>query len=152
MRKVAILFLIFSNLLFGQLVSNSSTPINGEKYITGEDGVVRMYVNVWGHVKVSGTFLIFEGADIINALSIAGGPMDGANLKEIKIISKETGASKTYDIKNLINHSSSKKIKLQPYDTIIVQQTASSRILARSSLISAIFQLVNLLYTVDKLD
>lgn len=152
MKKIAILFLIFSNILFGQIVSNSSTPINGEKYITGEDGVVRMYVNVWGHIKTPGTFLIFEGADLFNALSLAGGPLEGANLKKIQIVSRQNGDSIEYNLSDFIRNNSGNKFKLNPYDTIIVKQTVGSKILNRSNLITAIFQLANLLYTIDRLD
>lgn len=152
MKKKFLSLLILCSIAFGQLVNNTSVPINGEKYTTGDDGVVRMYVNVWGHVKTSGTFLIFEGADIMNALSIAGGPLDGANLKKIRIISKELGSTKDYDIDQYIRNKGNQKIKLLPYDTIIVYQTKVNRVLARSSLVSAIIQLVNLLYTIDRLD
>tara|TARA_Y100001980_G_C14532706_1_gene308853 strand:+ start:345 stop:800 length:456 start_codon:yes stop_codon:yes gene_type:complete len=143
--------LIFLSLLPAQIV-NSSNPLNGEQYITGDDGVVRMYVNVWGHVKVSGTFLIFEGADLINALSVAGGPLEGANLEKIKIVTKDSGEIKFYSVSNFINNSNQENLKLNPYDTIIVNQTLRSRILSRSNLISSIFQLINLLYTIDRLD
>jgi len=152
MNKRFLSIIILFNLAFSQHVTSGSIPVNGEKYTTGEDGVVRMYINVWGHVKTSGTFLIFEGADIVNALSIAGGPLDGANLKKIKIISKESGKTVDYNIDEYIKNKSGPKIKLYPYDTIIVNQTKLSRVLARSSLVTAIIQLVNLLYTIDRLD
>ena len=152
MKKHILSAIILCSLSYGQLLNSSSNPVNGEKYITGDDGVVRMYINVWGHVKSSGTFLIFESADIMNGLSMAGGPLDGANLKKIRIISKETGKSTDYDIDKYIENKGQQKVELLPYDTIIVYQTKINRVLARSSLITAILQLVNLLYTIDRLD
>ena len=40
--------------------SNTQMPISSADYITGEDGIVRMYVNVWGHVKNPGTYLVYD--------------------------------------------------------------------------------------------
>ena len=152
MLKKIIPIIIFANLLFGQYVGNSgSVPLNGEKYITGDDGVVRMYVSVWGHVKVSGTFLIFDGADVFSALSLAGGPLEGADLDKIRIISKEKGNVQDYNINDIIQNKTKNSIYLAPYDTIVINQTRKHKILTRSSLISAIFQLLNLAYTIDKL-
>ena len=150
--KKALIALLFFNIVNAQAVSSSTLPINGEKYITGDDGIVRMYVNIWGHVKTSGTFLIFEGADLFNALSLAGGPLDGANLEKIKIISKENGNLIEYNLSDFIRKNSDIRLRLKPYDTIIVEQTFGSKILNRSNLITALFQLANLLYTIDRLD
>ena len=38
--------------------SLSSQMLSNESYITGEDGVIRMYVNLMGHVKNPGTYLV----------------------------------------------------------------------------------------------
>lgn len=150
--KKALIAVLFFNIVNAQAVTSTAFPVNGEKYITGDDGVVRMYINVWGHVKTSGTFLIFEGADLFNALSLAGGPLEGANLKNVQIVSKENGDSIEYNLSDFIRNNSGNKLKLNPYDTIIVKQSVGSKILNRSNLITAIFQLANLLYTIDRLD
>ncbi len=131
------------------LEKKQNTGISGEDYISGEDGIVRIYVNIWGHIKDPGTYLIFDGADLINALSIAGGPLDGADMKNISIVSKGGGEPTSYNLKNNFLNGA---VRLKPYDTIMVRQSVSDRILDRSSLISAIFQLINLVYTIDRLD
>ena len=153
-RNLIICTIIFLTSLFAQtnvynLEKKQNTGISGEDYISGEDGIVRIYVNIWGHIKDPGTYLIFDGADLINALSIAGGPLDGANLKNVTIASKDSGELISYNLKNDFLNGS---VRLKPYDTILVQQSVSDRILDRSSLISAIFQLINLVYTIDRLD
>ncbi|MCK4296492.1 MAG: hypothetical protein KAX28_07550 [Candidatus Marinimicrobia bacterium] len=43
-----------------------------QRYITEEDGVARMYVNVWGQVNKPGTHLVYDGMDIVTLLSISG--------------------------------------------------------------------------------
>ena len=54
---------------------DASTQLTGEDYITGEDGVPRMSINVWGHVKYPGTYLVYDGIDLLTCLSMAGGPV-----------------------------------------------------------------------------
>ena len=86
MYKILLIILLsFSfpvNLFQGQLLSN-------EDYITGDDGVVRMYVNVTGHVRNPGTYLAYDTIDFMSMLSLAGGYLKGANLSKILIISKD---------------------------------------------------------------
>ena len=42
--------------------------------------------------------------------------------------------------------------KMRPFDTIIVYQTTGNKILSRSSLIAAVLQLLNLIYTINNVD
>ena len=58
----------------------SDYVINGQDYIASEDGTLLMYVNVWGHVKNPGTYLVYENIDLLTLISLAGGPISGANL------------------------------------------------------------------------
>ena len=70
-------FVLFDNQLFGSQFNKtnnqmgSSLLLTGEDYITGEDGVPRMSVNVWGHVKYPGTYLVYDGIDLLNLISLA---------------------------------------------------------------------------------
>ena len=57
--------------------------ISGQDYVSSEDGTLLMYVNVWGHVKSPGTYLVYEDIDLLTLISLAGGPVSGANLKKI---------------------------------------------------------------------
>ena len=61
---VLISFIIGSSSINNQLISN-------EKYITGDDGGIRMYINVLGHVESPGLYLVYDGIDIMSALSMA---------------------------------------------------------------------------------
>jgi len=138
-----------SNLAFGQFpLSQEKYGMSGQEYITTSDGTIKIYVNIWGHVKHSGTYLIFEGADIIDVLSLAGGPLDGANLNQIMIKSKKDGSTIKFSIDNHVQVNKA----LKPYDTIIIKQTLGTKILTKSSLISLLLQIVNLAYTIDRLD
>ena len=64
--------------------------IPGQEYYTDDSGNVYMYINVIGHVKSPGTYLIYEGDDILTILYQAGGPLPGAKLKETIIYRKNS--------------------------------------------------------------
>ena len=153
MKKIitAHIFVILLSLpLFGQSINNTKPElVTGEQYVTGNDGVVRIYINIWGHVKSPGTYLVYDGADLINTLSFAGGPLEGSNLKKVEIISKNKNGSKIVDLDNLT--SSNYDIKLKPFDTIIVKQTLNNKLFSRSSVIQVFLQLISLIYTIDQL-
>lgn len=121
-------------------INNNSVQLTGEDYITGDDGVARMNINVWGHVKYPGAYLVYDEIDILTCLSMAGGPLKGANLSKIIITSKNG--------KNQIINLDTKKIpklKLQPYDTIKIDEKASHVLLTKTSLISVVLQLINVI-------
>ena len=94
------LITLFLSLGFSQTNSDQiKTPLNtGARYVSGFDGIIRMYVNVWGHVGQSGRILVDEGIDLATLFSLTGGPMKGANLKndQIKVI-EETLRGKNTD-------------------------------------------------------
>lgn len=145
------MFVIFLSLpLFGQSInSTKSELVTGEQYVTGNDGVVRIHINIWGHVKSPGTYLVYDGADLINTLSFAGGPLEGSNLRKVEIISKNKNESRFVDLENL--SSSNYDIRLNPFDTIIVKQTLNNKLFSRSSVIQVFLQLISLIYTIDRL-
>ena len=105
MKKYTLTFLCFLgfSLLCAQFSGRPnqvglSSQLTGEDYITGEDGVPRMNINVWGHVKYPGSYLVYDGIDILTCLSMAGGPMTGAKLSDISIVSTGPDRKETIDI------------------------------------------------------
>jgi len=123
----------------------SSSQLNGEDYITGEDGVPRMSINVWGHVKYPGTYLVYDGIDILTCLSMAGGPLTGAKLKEVTIVSKD-GSNRIINLDKLLKNSNSSIVELEPYDTIYIDETLGNYLLARSNVINILLQITNLIF------
>jgi len=115
--------------------------LTGEDYITGEDGVPRMGINVWGHVKYPGTYLVYDGIDLLTCLSLAGGPMKGAKISDVSIISKD-GLVRSVDLEDLEGIA---KITLDPYDTIYIDETLGNYLLARSNVINILLQITNLI-------
>ena len=69
--------------------------ISSQRYITNTDGNIMMNVNIWGAVGSPGSHIVYDGIDFASLLSIVGGPIGGANLKEVRIyreIPDEDGA------------------------------------------------------------
>lgn len=145
-----IILILLSNIALSQNTLNKNFQLTGEQYVTGEDGVVRIYVNVWGHVQNPGSYLIFDGANIIDILSLAGGPKNGANVKKIKILSKNEEKEKIISLQAI--NDGSINLTLKPFDTIVINQTRLSRLNESSRIYTIILQLINLLYTIEKLD
>ena len=124
----------------GAFHSNSAGLITGEDYITGDDGIPRITLNIWGHVKYPGTYLVYDGIDILTALSMAGGLEKGAKTKSITIISRN-GDSKVIDLDSRIIGKNLHDVKLKPHDTIHIDETFGSYILSKGSFL---IQLTNL--------
>ena len=149
MEKIRGLLLIF---LFSMLTAfdyDFTNAPTGEEYITGEDGIKRIYINIWGHVKKPGSYLVYEDIDIITLLSIAGGPLDGANLSKVEIIDQKNNSIETLDIETLIKSEEYNKFKFNPYDTITIKPTYKYYLLNNASAINMVLQIITLVLTVQ---
>tara|TARA_Y100000994_G_C15646495_1_gene423516 strand:- start:135 stop:617 length:483 start_codon:yes stop_codon:yes gene_type:complete len=122
----------------------SGLYLDGKKYITGDDGVVRMNINIWGHVKYPGIYLMYENIDIYTALSLAGGPLKGAKVSKISIISDD-GSSRIINLDKFSSDFKGDKFKLKPHDTIHVDEKTTHLLLSKSAIISVLLQLTNLI-------
>ena len=127
-----------------------NTKINtGARYVSGPDGVIRMYVNVWGDVANPGRILVDESIDLAILLSLIGGPRKGANLKKIRVYHEYPNEQGEYiHIINLTDFiktgDRSNFIDIQPNDTFIVQQTAWSYFIQEISTVNILMGLVNI--------
>jgi len=121
-----------------------------EPFITGDDGVIRMYVNIIGHVKTPGTYLVYDNIDLLSAISISGGYLPGANLKNLKIYSKD-GTSKIINLKKILNSDVSikKVVSLKPHDTIYIDQKDIHQFFVSSNLPSMILSFITLAITLE---
>ncbi len=141
MEKVRLLiYIVFFSLCFTASQDFNNSP-NGELYITGEDGVKRLYINVWGHVKNPGVYLVYEDIDMITLLSIAGGPLDGANLSKIKVVGHENKKIELFDFNK---NNSYYQYSFSPYDTVIIEPNLKYYVLNNAGAFSIILQLITL--------
>ena len=125
-----------------------------QRYITGEDGVARMYVNVWGHVNKPGTYLVYDGMDLVTLLSIAGGPKQGAGLSKIKLVREfpdDEGKFVHYiDFKKFISSGDRNVlVKVSPNDIYVISMKPSSYILSHVNLVNTFLSIMNLYYQIE---
>ncbi len=135
-------FMFASSSINNQLISN-------EKYIAGDDGVIRMYVNILGHVESPGLYLVYDGIDVMSALSMAGGYRNGANLKNITIYRKD-GSKEKFSLQSVLDNST--EIVFNPHDTIYINQKLISKIFNSSNIPTIVLSILNLALTIDRTD
>ena len=134
----------------------SDFQISSERYLTNANGTIMMNVNVWGHVGSPGSHIVYDGIDFASLLSVVGGPMDGANLKSVRIYREipDADGSLVYqiDLNEFINTGNrSEFIKIKPNDTIIVPQKISSYLLKQIGTINTLFSLINIYLQLENL-
>ena len=114
-----IILMIFESILASQSnrvnqtgIVSSQLAFSSEPYVTGDDGIVRMYVNIIGHVKNPGTFLVYEGIDILSLLALAGGPLPGAKLNDVRQFNNNE--IKYFDLENYLDNGKDMGFVLYP--------------------------------------
>ena len=152
MKKINIITLIL--LSFSFVLSNKEfNLLTNESYMTGVDGIIRMNINVIGHVKNPGNHLVYDGIDLLSLLSVAGGYLEGANLKNIKIYHKD-GTNENIDLSNFfdLNVPLNNLVVLRPNDTIYVEQKKISQIMRSSNLPAILLSILNIALTLERTD
>ena len=161
-NELKVIVLLFS-ILLAQDQDKSQTAslfadyqISSERYLTNEKGNIMMNVNIWGAVGSSGSHLVYDGIDFATLLSVVGGPMKGANLKQVRIYREIPDADGTLvyhiDLSEFINTGNRFKfIQIKPNDTIIVPQKFSSYILQQIGTINTIFSIVTIYLQLESL-
>ena len=152
-NKFFIIGIIFISMLISQsnLVNRSGQVSNqlsfsSEPYVTGDDGIVRMYVNIIGHVKNPGTYLVYEGINILSLLALAGGPLPGAKLKNVRQFNNE---EVTYlNLHNYFETGENMDFILYPHNTIYIEQSLGSYLFSNSSIINSTLQVLNIFLTI----
>lgn len=132
-------------------VNMQQHQMSSQRYHTGTDGNILMFVNVWGHVNHPGNHLVYDGIDLATLLSIVGGPKKGAKLKEVRLfreIPDENGMiSYEIDLNNFFKTGNRDNfIEVKPNDTIIFTETRTSYILSQIGSVSTFLQILNLYF------
>ena len=152
-----IIFLI--GLVFGQGLTEednrfSDFQISSQNYLTDQKGNVLMHVNVWGTVKNPGRQLVYEGIDLATLFSLVGGPMQGANMKKVRLYreipDKDQKLTYIINLESFIKSGDrSEFIKIKPNDTILIPQKLSSYLLNQIGTINTVFSLLNLYFAIE---
>ena len=157
-KHLIILTLFIFGVDFSQAESKQADiPLNtGARYVSGQDGVIRMYVNVWGHVGTPGRILVDEGIDLATLLSLSGGPKKGANMKNVRIYheypDKNGNIVHILDLTEFLKTGDrSNFISIQPNDTFIFRQTTFSYLLQEIGTINTLMSLINIYLNLNNL-
>lgn len=70
---------IFANCFAQQIESKK------DQYIVGEDQKLQIVVHIWGEINRPGQYIVPDGTDVRELISIAGGPTEYSNLSNIKL-------------------------------------------------------------------
>ena len=144
-------FVLVCSISFG--ATTQSAMLSNEPYTMGEDGVIRMNINIIGHVRNPGTFIVYDEIDILTALSLSGGYLPGANIKRI-VIQHFEGTKELVNLDKIMfkNISNGSPFKLKPRDTIYIEQKMFSRLITSSNLPSIFLSILNIALTLDRTD
>ena len=136
---------------FGQMKVGSSSqyPRTGERYITDEDGVIKMWVNIWGQVNSPGSYLVYDGVDLATLISITGGPKSGANLKKIRLFRELPDATGeltlSIDLEKFLKSGDRGDFtRVLPNDTFVIPQSFSSYVVSNLNIVNTLLNFYNL--------
>jgi len=76
-----------------------ATPYRGAQYFLGDQDELLMRVNIWGFVRKPGQYMVPTDTDLISLLSFAGGPVEQAKVKAIKVVRTNEAALHTTSTK-----------------------------------------------------
>ena len=102
-------------------------------YYIAKPGELTINVNLWGPVRLPGRYEVASKTDLIQLLSLAGGPTTAAKLSEVKvtrIFPTDSGLARQDHYVNLENLEdvTEEEMKLQPGDTIFFDTTAWAQV------------------------
>ena len=161
MKKYLYLFFIIPIIYCTGFSQSGSDNINfqsstGARYVSSDDGILRMYVNIWGHVPRPGRILVDDGIDLATLLSLTGGLNKGANIKNVRVYHEYP--DKNGNVVNVIDFSEFLKtgdrsnfITIQPNDTFIIQQTIFSYIIGEIGTVNTLMNFINIYLNISNL-
>ena len=143
---VFFIYLFMNVFLFGGS-GVSKDLVSAGNYYTDEYGNVYIALNVIGHVKNPGTYIVHENADIFTILSHAGGTLRGAKLSETTIY-KNSSNAKVIDLQKILKTGEKVEVSFQAYDTIYIKETNLSYLLSNASIFNTLLQIFNIYLTI----
>ncbi|MEN3044500.1 MAG: SLBB domain-containing protein [Candidatus Hydrothermales bacterium] len=111
------IFLIF----FAQTISGPS-PYVPEYYVFPTEDKVLIEVQLWGHISKPGLYQVPLRTDLVKLISLAGGPLPSADLRNVVII--RDGENRSVNVEKILK---TEKVYLEPGDVIIVPANTSTR-------------------------
>ncbi len=166
-RNILIWYFIFhSAICFAQQVETKK-----DQYILSEDQKLQIVVHIWGEINRPGQYIVPDGTNVQELISIAGGPTEYSNLSNIKLtrqivdpLETHQGINKANNIlikKKLINIDLNKFLEkevsesipiLQPGDVIKVNRNIWSKWQTFIRVISQVAIVVQAMYFYSRIE
>lgn len=151
-RRLAILFLWLSASSLLQAQTSQSGLVSAlpggtvANYTFAKPGDLTIIVNVWGNVDKPGRYEISSTLNLINLLSLAGGPGREAKLGEVSItrlVGSDSTVRRVTFIVNLedLTKVSERDLVLYPGDTIVLERSAWSKFLEAFAVVTPMITL-----------
>jgi len=90
--------------------AGGATSYRSAQYFLGQADELLMRVNIWGFVRKPGQYMVPTETDLISLMSFAGGPIEQAKIKSIKIVRTNPAEIRTTSVEHSsaggVNHSS----------------------------------------------
>ncbi len=105
---------------------DATPPMRGSEYISGYyKGAVLMPVNIWGAVQKPGLHQVPTGTDLMQLITLAGGPNADAELDHliIKRTTKDGEKVIKLALNDFIDSTHETPLELEPNDTVILPAT-----------------------------
>ena len=100
-------FIFFSCIATAQQVETKK-----DRYTMSEDQKLQIVVHIWGEINRPGQYIVPDGTDVRELISIAGGPNEYSNLKDVKVTREYVDSLKVQKNINALNNRLVKKTLL----------------------------------------
>ncbi len=149
---MAMFVFFFASSLFAQTMLGPNTPqtqpMSPSYYALNWESGLTISVNLWGYVGKPGRYDVPTSTDLIQLISLAGGPIENAELDKVEIVRQVMQPDST--LKAEVIHVDLKKFKakgeqppsLLPGDTIIVPGSSTESLRLTLSILAPLFSLV----------
>ena len=101
-----------------------------------------------GNVKMPGTYVVNQNADILQVISKAGGFLPDSKLNNIYIYRKNSKVIE-FNLELLLNSGSGDFYNLKPNDTIYIKPSFISKLKSNSILLKVIISFLNMLLIIN---
>jgi len=133
-KKWGVVPIVLMVVFWGSTLQAQQRPLanyqnRGAQYVIGNQDQLLIRVNIWGFVKMPGQYLVPTNTDLVSLISYAGGPLEDAQLKKIRLIRTAMGDSSekliSLNVKKFIESGNvTENPELLPNDTIVVPATS----------------------------
>ena len=134
-----------------------------DRYIYSDENKLQIMVHIWGEVNRPGQYIVPDGTNVLELISLAGGPTEYSNLGNIKltreVMSNSNNTNKVQkeiikiDLKNYLSKEYSNQIPvLQPGNVVKISKNNWFRYQTVIRLISQAAIIVQALYFYSRID